>query len=142
MNRQLVAVLHFAHDRGDIGEIELGVYALGVHVHGQRHDIDIAGTLAVTEQGALDSVGPRHQRQLRRRHAGAAVVVRVHADDQGIALFHMAAEPLDLVGVVVGRSDFDRGWQVDDHFVVDAGAKGVHHRFDDLDREIHLRGGE
>jgi hypothetical protein len=38
-------------------EIELGVDALGVHVERQGHEIDIAGSLAVPEQGAFHAFG-------------------------------------------------------------------------------------
>ncbi|MGW8171009.1 MAG: hypothetical protein ACWGHV_05160 [Stutzerimonas stutzeri] len=39
-------------------------------------EVDIAGTLAIAEQGAFDAVGAGHQAQFGRGDAGAAVVVR------------------------------------------------------------------
>ncbi|MNT47335.1 hypothetical protein D3C72_1840400 [compost metagenome] len=78
MHRQLVAVLHALAHRVDIGEVQPGCHALRIEVERQRHDVDIAGALAVAEQAAFDAVRARHQRQLRGGHRGAAVVVRVH----------------------------------------------------------------
>ena len=44
-------------DGGHIAEIKVRVYAVAVHVHGQRNGIDVAGALAVAEQAALDALG-------------------------------------------------------------------------------------
>jgi hypothetical protein len=76
---------------------------LRVHVERDRHEIAIAGALAIAEQAALDPVGARHQPQLGRRDAGAAVVVRVERDHHAVAVGDIAAEPFDLVGIDVGR---------------------------------------
>ena len=142
MHRQLVAVLHFAHDGRDIGKIELGVNALGIHIHRQGDDINVAGALAIPKQRTLNAISSGHQRQLCRRNAGTAVVMGVNADNQVVAVFDVATEPLDLVGVVVGRGDFYRGRQVHDHGLIGAGAVSVHDRFDDLNGKVHLGGSE
>ena len=39
-----------------IGEIEAGMYALRVEVHGEYDGIDVAGAFAVAKNGALDAV--------------------------------------------------------------------------------------
>ena len=80
VHRQLGAVLGHPDGLVDVREVDAGVDALGVEVHGQRHQADIAGALAVAEQAALDAVGSRHVAEFRRRDRGAAVVVRVQGE--------------------------------------------------------------
>src|SRR3546814_4843653 len=76
-HRKLVAVLGDFADAADVGEVDAGVDALGEEIEAQRHQVDVAGALAVAEQGALDAVGAGHDAELGRRHAGAAVVLRM-----------------------------------------------------------------
>src|SRR5690606_10900713 len=61
---QLVAVLDAAPHFVDIGEVEAGVYALGIQIEGQGDKIDVAGALAVAEQAAFDAVGAGHDGEL------------------------------------------------------------------------------
>jgi hypothetical protein len=61
VDRQLVAVLDGAADLVDVGEVDLGVDALGEQVHAQGDQVDVAGALAVAEQAALDPVGAGQQ---------------------------------------------------------------------------------
>jgi hypothetical protein len=116
VDRQLVAVLD---RRGsicvDVGEVEPGIDALRVEVERERHEVDVAGALAVAEQAALDAVRARPAgRSSAAATPRAAVVVRVQRNDQrSRGLVQVAADPLDLVGVDVGRRRLDRGGQVE-----------------------------
>src|SRR5665213_2917588 len=78
--RQAVALLDDAHDPGDVREVEAGIDALRVEVQRERHEVDVAGALAVPEQRPLDAIGTGHQRELGRGDRGAAIVVRVDAE--------------------------------------------------------------
>ena len=64
-------------DRRNIVEVQPGIDAVGVHVHGQCHDVDISGTLAIAEKGSLDPVGAGENAQLRVTDAAAAVIMRM-----------------------------------------------------------------
>ena len=86
-----------------------------VQVVRHGHEVHVAGPLAVAEQRALDAVGAGQQRQLGRGHGHALVVVRVERDQDPVALREPAAEPLDHVGIVVGRAALDGGGQIQDH---------------------------
>ena len=72
---------------------------------------------------ALDPVGPGQHGQLGRGDRGAAVVVRVQAEHDGVAVLDGAAEPLDHVGVDVGAVHLDGGRQVEDHRPLAASAR-------------------
>ena len=126
----------------DVAEVEGRVDALGEEVHGQRHDVDVAGPLAVAEQGALDPVGPGQHGQLGRRHRGAAVVVRVQAQHDRVTVLDGAPEPLDDVGVDVGAVHLDRGRQVQDDRPLGRRLDHVHDRLADLHGELGLGAGE
>ena len=139
---QLVAGLDHAAQLVDVRDVQPGIDALAEQVHGQRHQVDVAGALAVAEQRALDSLRAGHKRQLRRRHGAAAVIVRMDAEDEGVAVAEVAMAPLDLVGVDVRRAHLDGGRQVEDDPVLGSGLPDVHHRLADLLGEIQLRAGE
>ena len=94
---------HHFHHPVHIAKVQVGANALAVEVHRQRHQADVARPLAVTKQTALDAVSPGHDGQLRAGDAGAAVVMRMHADADIAAAAEVAAEILDLIGVDVRR---------------------------------------
>ena len=139
VHRQLGAVLHRATDLVDVGEVDLRVDALAEQVHPQGHQADVAGALAVPEQAALDAVGAGHHGQLGRGDGRAAVVVRVQADRRVLAPGELPGEPLDLVGVHVGRRDLDGGRQVQDDLAAVVGLPDVGDRLADLQRERRAR---
>jgi hypothetical protein len=142
MHRQPRAVLRDAHQLLDAGQVELRVDALRVQVQRERDEIDVAGALAVAEQRALDALGAGHLRELRRGDRAAAVVVRVHRQHDRVAPRDVAAEPLDLIGVHVGRRHLDGRRQVQDRLARRRRLPDVQHRVADLDGEIELRAGE
>src|SRR5699024_3495413 len=112
---KLVAVLHGALDLVHVGEVDLRVDSLTEQVHTQRDEVDVAGTLAVTEQATLDAVGTRLVTEFGGGDAGAAIVVRVQREDHRVATFQVAVHPLDRVGVHVRCRHFHGGGQVQNH---------------------------
>ena len=125
VNRQRGAFLGNARHAGDVGEIELGVHALRVHVERHCHDVDVAAALAVAEETAFDAVRTGHDGKFCSGHAGAAVVVRVHGQHDMLTRHEVAVHPLDLVGEHVGGGVLHGGRQVDDDLAIRAHAPGV-----------------
>ena len=91
----------------------LRIDALRVEIHGHRDDVHVARALAVAEQRALDAVGAREQAELAGRDGAAAIVVRVQAHADVLALRDVAAEVLDLIGEHVRRRHLDGRRQID-----------------------------
>ena len=120
----------------------IGIDALRVHVERQRHDVDIAGALAIAEQRAFDAVGARHQRQFGGGDAGAAVIVRMQRDDHVLAIVEVAAHPFDLVGIDVGRRHLDGRRQVEDQLVVGRRPDDLGDGIADLQRHFELGAGK
>jgi len=139
---QLVAFLHHLAHGVDVGEVQLRVNALGVHVQRHGDQVDVAGALAIAEQAAFDAIGAGHQAQLGGGHAGAAIVVGVQADQHAVATVDVAAEPLDLVGVDIGCGGFHRGRQVEDQLLLGGRLEHLDHGVAYLDREFRLGGAE
>ena len=135
---EAVAVLGDAPQGVDVGDVELGVDAVGEQVHRQVDDVDVAGSLAVAEQRALDPVGPRHHPELGRGDRTATVVVRVQRQHDVLAPADRPPEPLDHVAVHVGGVALHRRRQVEDDRPVVVGLDDVHHPFADLDGEVGL----
>ena len=68
--------------------------------------------------------------------------MRMQAQDEAVAVAHIAGKPFDLVGIDIGRRHLDRGRQVDDHLFIRRRPPDIHDRLADLDREIELGAAE
>ena len=115
--------------------------ALREQVQRQRDQVDVAGPLAVAEQAPLDPLAAGHQRKLGGGDRGAAVVVGMQGDDHAVAPRHVAAEPLDHVGVEVRRRHLDGGRQVQHQAVGRGRLEHVLHRRAHLQRVVDLGAG-
>lgn len=138
VDREPVAVLHHVADGVDVGEVDHRIDPLRVQVEGQGDQVDVPGALAVAEQTALDPLGARQHGEFGTGDAGAAVVVRVHREDDGVAPCQMAVHVLDLVGVDVGGGDLHRGRQVVDHRPVRARLPQLGEPVADVQDEVGL----
>ncbi len=96
----------------------------------------------MAEQAAFNSIRAGHHRQFRCGHGGAAVVVRVQADRRELTTGQVPREPLDLVGVHVGRGHLDGRRQVEDDLSAGLGLPDIGHRFADVDGELEFGAGE
>ena len=126
----------------DVGEIKLRVNALRIHVQSDGHDIQITGTLTIAEKRALDTVCAGEHRQFCASDACTAVVMRMDRDDCRIAIGQMANKILNLVGIGVGRTHFNRVRQIENNRMLFCCAERFHNLMTDIDRKIHLRAGE
>ncbi len=139
---QLGAALAHVPDVVHAAEIQLRVHALGIQVHGQVHDIAVAGALPVAEQSALHPLGPGHNPQLSGGSGSAPVVVGVQADNGAVPVLHVPAAVLDLVSIGVGGGHLHSVGQVDDDLVVRGGAQLLQYLVANQHRVLHLRSGE
>ena len=98
----------------DVADVQLRVDTLGEKVQGEGDHVDIAGSLAVSEQGSLDPIGSGHDAELGRRDRGAAIVVGVKRQHDRVAVANRAVEALDEITVEIGGRHLDRGRQVED----------------------------
>ena len=71
------ALIHLCNGT-DILNSQLRIDSLGEHVVGQGQNIHISCTLTVAEQRSLHTLSPCQKRQLRGRHPGTPVIVRVY----------------------------------------------------------------
>ena len=127
---------------GEIAEIELRVNALGEHIQAHGHDVHVARALTIAEERALHALRARQQRQFACRHAAAAVVVGVNADDRRFTVFQVTDEVFDLVGIGVGRTHLDRVGQVEDNGILLGRAKLLHYAVTDGNRVVGLGAAE
>ena len=134
----LRAVLDRAANRVHVGEVDARIDALAEQVQAQRHQVDVTGTLALTEQAALDTVRAGQECQLGRCHAGAAVVVGVHGQGHVLSAAQVAAHPLDLIREDVRGGTLDGGGQVQDDLTPLARLPHVHDGLARLEGEIEL----
>ena len=84
-------------------------------------------------------VRSREQRQLGGGDAGAAVVVGVQADHRLVPVREAAGEPLDLVGIDVGRRHLHGGGEIDDHRRLGGCAPLLRHGGADVHGKIEFR---
>ncbi len=118
------------------------VDALREQVESDRHQIHVAGALAVAEQAAFDAVRAGEDAELGRGHAHAFVVVRVQREHHGVAVVEVVGDVLHLVGEHVRRGHLHRGRQVDDHRVLGRRLDHADHRVAHLHRVLRFRAGE
>ena len=139
---QASAVLGSAFDLVEVAEIDLRVDSLSEKVDTEGHQIDISGALPVTEQASLDAVGAREVTELRGGHRGSAVIVRMQAEQDVLAVIQPTRHPLDRVGVDVRRGHLDSGGEVDDDLTVGSGLEHFDHLVAYFEREFEFSSGE
>ena len=139
VHRQLVALLDDRARLVELAQVEPGVDALREEVQRQRDQVDVARSLAVAEEAALDPLGTRHETELRGRHRRPAVVVRVNGEDRAVPPGEVAGEPLHAVRVDVRRERLDGRRQVDDHLLVRRRPPLLGDGLADLERVVELR---
>ena len=86
-----------------IAEIQLGINALRVHIHGEGNDIHVSCALAVAEESSLDALCTCKESHFRVSHRTAAVVVGVEGDYDVFAVFQVLAHILYLICVNMGH---------------------------------------
>ncbi len=138
MHRQLVAGLHQPHHFAHIGEIQPRIDPLGVEIHRQRYQIDVAGAFAIAEQAAFHPLRPGQLGLLGTGHPRAPVVVRMHADGHRLAGPELSAEPFDLVGIDIGHRHLHGRRQVEDQRPLRIGLPGFGHRLANLQGELQF----
>src|ERR1700733_3441530 len=84
-------------------------------------------------------LGARHHRKLRGCHPRAPVIVWMEADDDAAPTADVTAEPLDLIGIDVGRRHFDRGGEIQDGLAFGSRLPYGGHGIADPHREIEFR---
>ena len=130
----------FVHlgDGGQVGEVELGVNPLRIHIQSEGDDIDVARALPVAEEGALDPFAPCEQAHFAVRHRTTSVVMGVEGKHDVFPVFQVLAHILDLVGVHVGHGMGDGDGQVDDDLILRRGLPNIEHGVADFRRELGL----
>ena len=83
-------------DLRHIGEIQFRIYPVGEKIHRNCYKINVSGSLAVSEKRTLDTVSARKDAELSVRHAAAAVIVRMKAENDDVPVFHILVEVFDL----------------------------------------------
>jgi hypothetical protein len=111
---------------------------LGEEVERQVHDVHVAGALTVAKERSLHAVGARQHTEFGGRDPRAAVVVRVQRQDHAVATVHVAQEPLNRVGVQIGRIHLDGGGQIENQRSLGRRIDYFDHRITDLERVLQL----
>ena len=122
----------------DVAEVDLRIDALREQVDAEGDEVDVAGALPVAEQAALDAVGTGLVAELGGGDRGAAIVVRVQAQQHVLAVVEVPRHPFDGVRVDVRGGHLDGGRQIDDDLALRGRHEDVHDPVADLDRELEL----
>ena len=129
-------------DVKNMREIQLGINILRKHVEGYSYDIQVTGTLAVTEQRTFDTVRTGQKCQLGAGNARTTVIMRMHADYCCFTVFNMTAEVFNLIGICIRRTHFNSRGQVEDNRVFFCRAHFLHYSLANCHREIYFRTGK
>lgn len=101
------AVFNGVNDGGDVGEVDIGVDALGVEVECEGDKVNITGAFAVAEETTFDTVSAGHLGKFGGCNGAAPVVMWVQGDANFLTLRDVSCEVLDLVGVDIRGGHFD-----------------------------------
>ena len=135
--RELVHPAHLVY----VAHVEHRVDALGEQVQGDCDQVNVAGSLAVAEQSALDAVSTGHEAHLRGGHCCAAVVVRMQRQKHRGPVADHVVELLDHVGVEIRCRHLHRGGQIEDQRILFCWFEDIHDGFANLNSEVRLGAG-
>ena len=119
-------------DGRHIGEVKLRVHALHIHIHSQRNDVHISGTLSISEKRSFDTVSACQDSHLRVCHACSAVVVRMQGKNNVFTVFQVLAHILDLACIYVGHGKLHGTWKIDNRFPIRCGLPYIQNCVADL----------
>ena len=104
--------------RHQIGEIQLRIHSLAVHIECQSYNVYISRSFPVPEQGSLHAVAARQNRHLRRSHPAASIIVRVNGKRHLLTKIHVLTE-IGNLGAEHMRHRYLHGRRdIDDHLFV------------------------
>ena len=110
-------LVYFTHMR-HIGKVQLRIHTLRVHIHCQGYNIHVTGTLSISKQCSLDSVGTCQNTHFCICHAAATVIVRMQGNNDIFTIFHMFAHIFNLARIHMRHCQLYGYWKVDDAFVI------------------------
>ena len=142
MDPDLIAVFDRTANLRHIRQVELRINALRRKIEAERHEIDVASSLPIAKQTALDAVRTREVTELGRRYPRAAVIVGMKRKHDALACVQMAIHPFDGIRVHIWGRHLDRRREIDNDLLLGG-------RFDDVDdrvahacRVLEFRAGE
>ena len=103
MQRQVIAFANDLYNLTHVTKIKLRIDTLAKQIHRHDHDIHIAGTLAITKQGALDTICTSKHTKLSRCHRTASVIMRMQANSYMLTLGKITTKILDLISEYIGH---------------------------------------
>ena len=115
---------------------------MGEHIHRQCHNVHISGALTVSEQGSLDALRSGQNSQLRVAHAAAPVIVGVQAENNGVAVFQVLVDVLDLSGEYMRHGVLHGGGNVDNRLFLRRRLPYIQDGVADVHGVVHLRSRE
>ena len=129
-------------DCPDILKIKLWIYAMGEHIIGKCQDIHITGSLTVSKQGTLNSLGPGKHCKLCGCNALPAVIMRVYGKRNIFPVIQVIGHVFNLIRIDIGCVHFHCRRQIDDHLSSRSALPGIQHRIADFCRIVHFRTGK
>ena len=121
-----------------IGEVQIRLNAESLQIQRKRHNIHIAGALAVSEQSAFDAFRAREQSHLGRGDGAPLVVVRMHADRGFVQIRITLNEIGDHIRVVPRRTPLDGRGKIEDEVALFRLAPRLFDRNAEIDDEVDI----
>ena len=109
-----------------------------VHVQCRDHDIQIPGSLPVTEQCAFNPVCSRQKAELSGCDSSSSVVVRMKRNLDTFPLPHVPTKPLNLICMNVWGGPLNRCREIQNDRLNRCRLPYVHNRLTHLERKPKL----
>ena len=110
-----------------------------VQVQSKSDQIDVTGTLAISKESTLHTLGATHLCQFSCGNCTSSVIVRVNRHHKLLTLSHVSTEVLNLIGEDIRRGHLDGGRQVEDNRVLGRRLPSLLNSLADLDCKVGLR---
>src|SRR5690606_29172847 len=103
MKWQVITLAHHLYNLTHITKIKLWINALAKQVHCHDHNIHITGTLTITKQGTLNTIGTSKHAKLSSSYGTATVIVGMQTDGDMLTFGKMTTEIFNLVSKDIWR---------------------------------------
>ena len=123
-------------------EVQLRINALAVHIQGKGDNVNVSGTLTVSEDRSFDPVRPGQDSHLRVGNAGSTVIVRMQGQHHIVPVLQIVRHILNLVRIDMRHGKLYGRRQVDDRLPVRFRLPHIKNRIADLQRKLRLRSGK
>ena len=135
------SLIYFRNCR-HIGEIQLWINPMAVHIHCQCDCVNISGAFTIAEQTAFNAICTSQQAKFRICNPCTAVIVRMKGQNDRVTVFEILMHVFDLRGINMRHRHLYGGRQIDNHRFVRCRLHDIQYGIADFQRIFRFCSGK